>query len=156
MRWLKLAMAIAACQLAGVLGSLFTFPKINTWYAALNKPQFTLPNWLFGPVWITLYALMGIALYFFLESGKKGKKSQLAFSVFCIQLALNALWSFFFFGLESPFLGLITIALLWFAIALTIFTFFKISKKSALLLLPYLLWVSFAMLLNYSIWVLNP
>lgn len=145
---------IILAQLAGVFGSFFTMPNIETWYASLEKPDFNPPNWIFAPVWITLYTLMGIAAYLIAEKGIN-TASKLALSIFGFQLAINAIWSFAFFGLQSPVLGLVVIVLLWFAIAETIILFSKISKTAAWLLVPYLLWTSFAAILNLSIFLLN-
>ena len=151
---LKLAASVILCQMAGVLGSLFTIPAIPTWYVTLRKPFFTPPNWIFGPVWISLFTLMGISL-FFVWRRTDHTKFKIAFVFFFIQLILNIFWSVAFFGLKSPLLGLIDIVLLWAAILLTILNFFKVSKFAGVLLIPYLLWVSFATLLNFSLWFLN-
>ena len=152
----KLAISIIACQCAGLIGSLFTTPAITTWYATLQKPPFTPPNWLFAPAWITLYLLMGISAFIIWRRGLDNRWVKQALIVFLIQLVLNALWSIAFFGLESPLYGVIVIATLWVAILLTILKFFKVSSVAAVLLLPYILWVTFAAVLNISIWVLNP
>jgi len=151
---LKLVASIILCQLAGFFGSLFTTPAIPTWYATLRKPFFTPPNWIFSPVWIGLYILMGISLFFIWRRAGH-PKFKIAFIFFFVQLILNILWSVAFFGLKSPLLGLVGIVLLWIAILLTIQNFLKVSKMAGLLLLPYLLWVSFAALLNFSLWFLN-
>lgn len=152
--FLKLAASIILCQAAGFLGSLFTIPAISTWYATLTKPPFTPPNWIFSPVWISLFILMGVS--FFLVWQRQGhphfNKAVLSFSA---QLILNVLWSLAFFGLRWPLLGLIDIILLWLAILFTIRHFSRVSKLAAALLLPYLFWVSFAALLNFSLWVQN-
>lgn len=145
--WL-LVFAIGVCEGAGVIGSFFTFPAITGWYATLVKPTFSPPNYLFGPVWTFLYFLMGVALY--LVWIRKGDLKW-----FWVQLILNSLWSIIFFGLRSPALALIEIFFLWFTIVLTIKSFMKVYKPAASLLFPYLLWVSFASVLNFSIWVLN-
>jgi len=154
---LTLIFFIIACEVIGSIGSIFTIPNISTWYAALAKPFFSPPNWLFAPAWGTLFLLMGIALYLVWES--KGKKivqeRKIALSWFTIQFALNVLWSFLFFGLRSPFFGFIGIVFLWFSIIITIFSFYKVNKNAAYLLIPYILWVSFAAILNYSVMVLN-
>jgi len=150
----KLAVSIVLCQLAGFLGSLFTIPAIPTWYQTLNKPFFTPPNWIFSPVWISLFILIGISL-FFVWRRTGHPKFKIAFIFFLIQLTLNVLWSVAFFGLKSPLLGLIDILLLWIAILLTILNFFQVSKLAGVLLIPYLGWVSFATLLNLSLWILN-
>jgi len=151
---LKLVISIVLCQIAGLLGSFFTTPAIPTWYKTLNKPFFTPPNWIFGPVWVSLFILMGISLFLVWRKPDHPKfKPALLF--FSVQFILNVLWSAAFFGLQSPLLGLIDIILLWIAILLTILNFFKVSKVAGMLLMPYLLWVSFASLLNFSLWILN-
>ena len=151
---LKLVVGIILCQLAGFLGSLFTTPAIPTWYATLKKPFFAPPNWIFSPVWISLFILMGISL-FFVWRRTDHPKFKIAFVFFFVQLILNILWSAAFFGLKSPLLGLMDIILLWIAILFTIQNFSKVSKFAGVLLIPYLLWVSFATLLNFSLWILN-
>lgn len=150
--WLKLVIALALPQLAGFLGSIFTSAKIPTWYASLAKPFFSPPNWLFGPVWITLYLLMGISLY--LVWVKKAEKKK-ALWLFGVQLALNAVWSPVFFGMQNIMLAFVVIVFLWLAIILTIIYFYKVSKKAAYLMLPYIIWVSFAAVLNLALWLLN-
>jgi len=151
----KLVVSITVCQLAGVAGSMFTYPKISTWYASLNKPPFSPPNWLFGPVWITLFLLMGIALYIIWDKGLKERKAKIAVCVFAIQLVLNVLWSLLFFGMESPFYGFVDILLMWAAILATIISFYRTDKKAAVLMVPYILWVTIAAVLNYFILILN-
>ncbi len=151
---LKLIALIILCQLAGIIGSIFTISSISSWYAFLNKPFFNPPSWLFGPVWISLYALMGISLYLIWSSKNSSEKSG-SLKIFGIQLVLNALWSIFFFGLQNLWLAFVEIIILWFAIFFTIKKSLKVSKKSAYLLIPYLLWVSFAAILNLSIALLN-
>ena len=155
-RWVKLIICILICQMAGIIGSIFTSQAIPSWYntSDLIKPSFSPPNWLFAPVWITLFTLMGISLYLVLERGIKNVKVPL--TVFGIQLILNTAWNFFFFGLRSPLYGLVNIIVLWLFIAITIIEFYRVSRKAGLILLPYIAWVSIATLLNYSIWVLNP
>jgi tryptophan-rich sensory protein len=152
---LVLAACIVLCELAGIIGSIFTISAIPTWYAGLEKPFFTPPSWAFAPVWLSLYFLMGIALYLVLEAKPKNKTPFIAFGTFGIQLALNVLWSIIFFGLKNTALAFAEIILLWIAIFLTILEFHKVSKKSAWLLLPYILWVSIASALNLSVWLLN-
>ncbi len=151
---LKLASSILLCQGAGFLGSFFTTPAIPNWYVTLRKPSFTPPDWIFGPVWVTLYFLMGISLFLVWQKANHPRQKKAIF-FFSVQLILNVLWSAAFFGLRSPFLGLIDIFLLWIAILLTIQVFFKISKLVGGLLIPYFFWVSFAVLLNFFLWVLN-
>ena len=146
---------IVLCEVVGLLGSLFTFSSIPTWYASLSKPSFTPPSWLFGPVWVILYFLMSVSAYLIYENGIKKKNVKRALYVFAAQLALNFLWSVAFFGARSISLGLVIIVLLWIAIAITIIEFFRIRKSAGVLLLPYIAWVTIAMALNYSILVLN-
>lgn len=148
--------SIAVCLLAAVIGSAFTTPAIPTWYAALLKPALNPPAWVFGPVWTVLYILIGIALYLVWSRGWSQKNVQVAMTIFAVQLVLNVLWSYLFFGLQSPFFALIEIVLLWIAIFMTLGAFYRVSVPAALLLLPYLLWVSFAAYLNYGIYILNP
>jgi tryptophan-rich sensory protein len=152
---LKLAVSIIAANLAGLIGSLFNAPAIPTWYAALNKPAFNPPNWLFGPVWTALYMLMGIAVFLVWRRGGRRPEVRIALALFGLQLVLNALWSIIFFGGHNPGLAFLEIIFLWLAILATMLRFAKISRWAALLLLPYILWVSFAAVLNYSIWQLN-
>lgn len=148
-----LALSIIACQMAGLVGSIFTFSAIPNWYMYLNKPVFNPPNWIFGPVWTILYLLMGISLFIILNS--KSKLKTKALKVFFIQLLLNTLWSIIFFGLQNPLFGLFEIIILLVFIILSIYYFYKINKKAAYLLVPYLLWVSFASFLNLFIVLLN-
>ncbi len=152
----KLLISIIICQFAGVIGSVFTTPAIPTWYATLVKPSFTPPNWIFSPVWISLYLLMGISAFLVWRRGIENPQVNLALRFFIIQLVLNSIWSVLFFGLRSPLLGFIEIVLLWIFILLTVFYFFRVSKTAGILLLPYLLWVSFAAALNFSLLRLNP
>ncbi len=148
----KLAVSVTLPLLAGFIGSYFTTPNIAGWYTELNKPAFNPPNWVFAPAWTTLYILMGVSLFLVWKSTKE-KIS--AIVVFGIQFLLNITWSILFFGMQSPELALVNIVLLWIAIIFTIILFGKISKVAAYLLLPYILWVSFAGYLNYTIWILN-
>jgi tryptophan-rich sensory protein len=150
-----LAGFIVLSLLAGALGSVFTFQSIPTWYASLQKPSFTPPSWVFGPVWTVLYILMGSAAYLVYEKGVKNKEVRSALEVFGIQLALNAAWSIAFFGLRSISGGLVIIVLLWLSIIWTMALFWNLSRNAALLLPPYILWTSFAALLNLSVLLLN-
>ncbi len=152
---LKLIASLVLCQLAGLIGSLATLPSIPIWYESLKKPFFNPPNWLFGPVWTGLYTLMGISLFLVWRRREGNPQVKLALTFFFVQLILNALWSLAFFGLQSPLLGLVDIVLLWIAILLTIQRFYGISRTGAFLLVPYILWVSFAVVLNVSLWILN-
>ncbi|MDH7510733.1 MAG: tryptophan-rich sensory protein [Methanolinea sp.] len=151
----RLLAAILVSNLAGVIGSVFTVTGPGSWYASIVKPSFNPPGYLFGPVWTTLYILMGISLYLVWMEGLSGKKVTWAVIVFAIQLCLNTLWSILFFGLRSPFLGLVEIVVLWVFIAVTIVLFYRISRPAAYLLVPYILWVTFASFLTYTIWTLN-
>lgn len=148
-----LTAAILVFSAAG-LGNLATMPNIPVWYAGLQKPSFTPPNWLFGPVWTLLYAMMAYALFRVLRHPPGVKRSRAIF-LFLVQLALNASWSFAFFAARNPGLGLVVIAFLWLAILATIAGFLRLEKTAGLLLAPYLLWVSYAVALNTSIWMLN-
>ena len=151
MNWKKLSIAILIPLLVGLIGSYFTISSVNTWYSTLEKPSFNPPSWLFGPVWTILYVLMGIAFYLVWIA----KKNKTAINLYSVQLGFNLLWSLLFFGLKSPLYGLICIIALWLAIVATIFAFYKISKTAAGLMVPYILWVSFASVLNYMVFVLN-
>ncbi len=152
--FLKLIVSLIICQLAGFIGSLFTTPAIPEWYASLQKPSFTPPNWLFSPVWIFLFLLMGVTLYLLWQAASK-KEAKLALVLFAIQLVLNTLWSVIFFGLKSPMAAFIEIIVLWVAIILTMQKSLKVSKAAGYLLLPYIIWVSFAAVLNFFLWRLN-
>jgi len=151
---LKLIISLLICQAAGGIGSIFTIPSIGTWFASLQKPAFSPPNWIFGPVWTILFLLMGYALYLVWNKTKEqeGRKTLIFFS---IQLVLNIGWSFCFFYLQNPLAGLLEIVILWIFILLTIINFYKISKTAAYLLIPYIIWVSFAIVLNYFLYILN-
>jgi tryptophan-rich sensory protein len=153
-QWVGLLVSIGLCFAAAGIGSLFTTPEIRGWYAAISKPTWTPPAWLFGPVWTTLYAMMGIAAWLvWRERGFAGASLPLA--LFAAQLVLNTLWSVIFFGMHRTGLAFLDIALLWLAILATTLAFWPISRVAGALLLPYLLWVSFAAALNYSIWRMN-
>lgn len=153
--YFRLILCIMAVQAAGLIGSIFTAPAIPGWYRELARPELTPPSWLFAPVWTVLYLLMGIALFLVWNNGVNKKGVPLALAVFGSQLALNVLWSVIFFGLRSPGWALVDIALLWLATGATIYVFNKVSRTAAWLLAPYLLWISFAAYLNYSIFTLN-
>jgi len=151
----KLIISILICQGAGIIGSIFTASSIPTWYATLKKPSFNPPNWLFAPAWITLFFLMGISLYLVWGRGLENEKVKTALVIFAVQLALNVAWSLLFFGLKSPLWALIEIVILWLVILVNIVSFYGISKPAGLLLLPYILWVSFAAVLNFFVFRLN-
>ncbi len=154
-KFLRLAASIILCQGAGFVGSLFTRQSVSTWYAEIRKPFCTPPSWVFAPAWTILFILMGVSLWLVWEKGLEGRKNKKALVLFFIQLALNIAWSWLFFGLRSPLYALIEITVLWGAIMVTMISFYKISKKAACLLLPYLLWTGFALALNLSIYLLN-
>lgn len=150
----KLLISLVLPFIAAAIGSFFTFNAIPTWYAGLQKPALSPPNWVFGPVWSALYLMMGISFYIIWTKKTKQNKDQVIFLYFT-QLVLNTLWSIIFFGMKQPFLAFMEIIILWILILLTIVSFSKIAKSAAYLLLPYLLWVSFATYLNFAIWKLN-
>lgn len=151
----QLIAAILIAESAGMIGSFFTAPAIEGWYASIIKPTLNPPAWVFGPVWTTLFALMGIAAFLVWKKGLHRGDVKIALGIFLLQLALNTLWSIIFFGLQSPGGALVEIVFLWLAIAATIIAFARISKPAAWLLVPYILWVSFAIYLNSSIWILH-
>ena len=156
MNIVKLVICCAVPLLVGIMGSLFmTADTLGNWYANLHKPSFNPPNWIFGPVWTTLYILMGISAFLVWRKGLENKLVRVALVCFIVQLFLNAIWTPLFFGLHSPLLGLIDIILLLSAIDLTTILFLRISKPAALLLVPYVLWVLFATILNASIYLSN-
>jgi tryptophan-rich sensory protein len=147
--------AIIICELAGGLGGVATSRSVDTWYVTLAKPSFNPPNWVFFPVWTILYALMGISAALVWWRGAKDGRTGKALLVFAVQLVLNVIWSFAFFGLRSPLAGFIVIILLWAAILWSIIYFTRISKLAGMLLVPYILWVTFAAVLNASLLSLN-
>jgi benzodiazapine receptor len=150
----RLIIALIIPQLAGLAGSVFTAPAVQSWYAGLNRPWFVPPNWVFAPAWTTLFLLMGLALFLVWEKkGGLGLKGD--YLPFWVQLGLNILWSALFFGMRSPLLGLVEIAFLWVAIAVNIVVFWRVRRAAGWLLVPYIVWVSFAAVLNYNVWLLN-
>jgi len=153
--WQALALGLfyLLCFLAAGLGSLFTMVSLGSWYAGLAKPSWNLPNWIFGPVWTALYAMMAVAGWLVWRRG--GSQSWLALRWFAIQLVLNVAWSAVFFGLQLPGPAFFEILLLWVAIAATLLTSWRVSRTAGILLAPYHLWVSFAAILNFAIWRLN-
>lgn len=149
--WLVLAGFVVLCLAVAALGGWVTVQAVAEWYPTLNKPSWTPPSWLFGPVWTVLYIMMAVAAWLVWKAGQ----AKVALLLFGAQLLLNLAWSFLFFGARSPGLGLIDIVLLWLAIAATIFAFSLRSRLAAYLMVPYLCWVSFATALNAAIFVLN-
>ncbi len=154
-RAIGLLISIFICECAGIIGSVFTTPSIPGWYAGLAKPPFNPPSWIFGPVWITLFAMMGISAFLIYENGVRKNEVKKALTVFAVQLVLNAIWSIVFFGAHMIFGAVIVIVLLWGMILASILLFHRISKTAAYLLIPYILWVSFATVLNISLYILN-
>jgi tryptophan-rich sensory protein len=151
----KLVISFLIPLLAGFIGSIFTSKSVSTWYAGLAKPGFNPPDYVFGPVWTFLYLLMGFSLFLIWKQGIRKKIIRKSLAVFGIQLFLNMAWSFLFFGLQSPLLAFIEIIILWAAILLMILSFYRIKRIAAYAQIPYLLWVSFAAVLNLSIVLLN-
>ncbi|MFC1501093.1 TspO/MBR family protein [Elusimicrobiota bacterium] len=152
---IKLVVSILICQTAGFTGSIFTQMSVNTWYQTINKPAFNPPNSIFPIVWTTLFILMGISLFLVWNEKFDDTEKKKAYYLFGLQLFVNVLWSLSFFGLRAPFLALIVLIGLWFLILLNITSFYKINKISGYLLIPYILWVSFAGVLNTYLWILN-
>ena len=150
-----LARSLVLPFLAAAIGGTATARSLDDWYANLEKPPLTPPGAVFGPVWTTLYLLMGIAHFLVSQTDSHPERQRQAQVLYGAQLALNALWSVLFFGLRSPLAGLVEIGLLWLAILLTVVAFARISLPAALLLLPYLAWVSLAAFLNFGVWRLN-
>lgn len=151
----KLLVSVAVTEGAGGIGSLFTYESIPTWYATLTKTAITPPNWLFAPMWLTLYFLMGISFYLVWNRRKEGGYFSLAASLFGIQLFLNVLWSLLFFGLHSLIFGAIEIVFLWFFILAATIEFYHIDRKASYMLFPYLAWVTVATMLNVTILFAN-
>lgn len=149
-RWLWLAFWVVLSLLPGAFGS--QFPP-GEWYAALAKPRWTPPSWVFGPVWTLLYVLMGVAAWLVWDRHRNA--ARVALNLFVLQLIVNAAWSWLFFGLRSPALAFAGIVLLWALILATVIAFRRLRPPAAALLLPYLAWVTFAAALNFAIWRLN-
>ncbi len=154
-RALRLLGSLAVPLLAGALGGWATARGVGGWYPTLVKPPFNPPAWVFGPVWTTLYVLMGVALFLVLEKGWRSPGVPAAASWFGAQMALNALWSFLFFGARSPGLALLGIVFLWIFLLRTLLLFLRLDRRAGWLLVPYLGWVTFAGVLNLAIWHLN-
>jgi len=151
----RLICSVSVCLLTGFLGSYATRESVTTWYARLSRPSFTPPDWTFGVVWPVLYVMMGISAFQIWNVGIDRRQVKVALGVFALQLILNGLWTPIFFGLHLIGLALVEIIMMWVAILLTIFVFWRVSKSAALLLLPYVLWVSFAVVLNASLFLFN-
>ncbi|HEY6914004.1 MAG TPA: TspO/MBR family protein [Paludibacter sp.] len=149
----KIIVCALLCLALGTASSFSTMESISTWYQFLNKPAFNPPNWIFGPVWTILYIMMGISVALVWHTPHADRRKAMIF--FAVQFILNLCWSFLFFNLHLPGVAYFEIMAMCISIALTIIAFYKINKTAALLLLPYLCWVLFATILNYSIWILN-
>lgn len=147
---------IVLCFAAAGLGGLWTAPATSAggWYSQIAKPAWTPPSWLFGPVWTALYLMMAIAAWLVWRQGGWAAQGR-PLTLFLVQLALNALWSGLFFGLRSPGLGMIEIVFLWLAILLTLLAFLRVTPVAGWMMVPYLLWVTFASALNFAVWRLN-
>lgn len=152
---LIIALSIVATELIGFAGTFFTIPSIQGWYTTINKPSFNPPNWIFGPVWTTLFLLIGISLGLVINLPKEARHKTKALIAFAVQLILNLGWSYVFFYLHRPGLALIEIGLLLLSIMVNIYYAGRDSKAAGWLLVPYLLWVGFASILNLAIWILN-
>ncbi|MFB6163602.1 MAG: TspO/MBR family protein [Haloarculaceae archaeon] len=148
-----LVACIAVCELAGLVPGYLTREDITDWYRTLEKPERTPPGWVFGPVWTTLYLLMGVASYLVRQEADDGDGR--AVGLFVLQLTLNAVWSLVFFGRRTPLGGVVVIAFLLPAVALTTVAFYRVDRRAGLLLVPYLLWTAFATTLNFDVWRLN-
>lgn len=151
----KFIIAILLCESIGIMGGFLGSANSNDWFDTLNKPAWNPPGYLFGPVWTALYLLMGIALGIIWTNNSPELNKRTAYSLFAVQLFLNFWWSIFFFNFHSPALALVDIVLMLITITLTIFSFSTFSKPAAWLLVPYIAWVSFASILNFTIWNLN-
>lgn len=151
----KLVLSLLIPQVVGGTAGFFTVTGVGTWYQGIQRPEWNPPNWVFGPVWTALYVLMGIGLYLVWKGPERSPQKTRAITLWSVQLLFNFLWSFLFFNRHQIGLALADLVLLWFLILLTIFAFARINKTAAWLLVPYISWVTFAGILNYSIWVLN-
>lgn len=151
--WILLIWLIVVCNLIGALGALWTSSD-GSWYKNINKPTFNPPSWIFGPVWTILFTLMGISLYLVWVAPSSNIRT-IALIIFAIHFVLNVLWSYLFFGINNPLASLIEIFVLLIFIIITGIYFYTVNKLAGYLFIPYLLWVSFASFLNYSIWKLN-
>lgn len=152
--WISFIVFIILCFIVEIIGSFWTKETVSTWYPTLTKPSWTPPNWVFGPVWSSLYIMIAIAGWLIYKAPHSHKRST-ALILYGSQLALNFIWSFLFFSLRSPILGLIDIILLLLFISLTIIKTWRVRPLASILLIPYLIWVMYATSLNIGIWLLN-
>jgi benzodiazapine receptor len=155
--WVSLALAVVVTELVGASGAIFTSMGLESWYPALESPELAPPNWVFAPVWTTLFLLMGVAVWLVWTeaSGERSRPARFAIVLFAVHFLVNIGWSAVFFGSQSLLGGLLVIAVLWLFIVATILAFGRADRRAGFLLVPYLLWVSFAGYLNYAFWVLN-
>jgi len=151
----KFIVSILIVFLTGAVGTVFTLKEITTWYVNIPKPAWTPPNWAFGPIWTTLYVLIGISLFLVWREGLGRKEVKIAIVVFAVQLLLNLVWSLIFFGTHNIAGGLVMVIMLWISILINIIIFYRISKPAGLILVPYIIWVSIAAYLNYSVYLLT-
>jgi tryptophan-rich sensory protein len=151
----RLVIAVGVTHTAGLIGSVFTTKTVSSWYPLLVKPEFSPPSWIFAPVWLALYTLMGIAAYLVWQKWREDSESRVPLVVYFIHLVLNSFWSIVFFGFKDPATAFAVIIVLWINIAYLVIAFFRVYPRAGYLLVPYLLWVSFAAALNYHIWILN-
>lgn len=151
----SLIVFLCICFAVEILAGFWTNQTVSTWYPTLNKPSWNPPSWVFGPAWTILYTLIAIAGWLIYKS-ESSRERTVALTLFGIQLFLNFIWSYLFFSLRNPLLGLIDILLLLLFVVLTIFAAWKVRRLAGLLLIPYLLWLLYATSLNLSIWLLNP
>ena len=154
-QWLVLFALLALCLTVGSLGGIITARSVGDWYLTINRPPWNPPAFIFAPVWTVLYFSMAVAAWLVWKRDRRFAGVRLALVFFFIQLALNFLWPFVFFGAHAIGAALFNIALLWIALALTVWAFFGVSRLAGVLMLPYLAWVSFASFLNFAIWQLN-
>ena len=152
---IKVIISLAVTFSAPVIASLVSNPGASDWYSNLDKPSFTPPGWIFGPVWTVLYTLMAASTVIVWQKGLASAEVRMALIHYLVQLFLNALWTPLFFGFEMPLLAFIDIVLLWAAIILTVLAFLRVSRYAGFLMVPYLVWTTFAAVLNFSLWFLN-
>ncbi len=151
----KIFICSGVCLLVGFLSGFATSSGIDSWYTTLNKPSFNPPNWIFAPVWTVLYIMMGISIALVWQAATEGREIGASIRIFCVHLVLNGMWSIVFFGIKVPIYALVIIVVLWLMISYMVIRFHKIDQKASYVLIPYLMWVSFATALNYYIVVLN-
>jgi translocator protein len=151
----KLLISIIICQGAGIIGSIFTAGALSGWFSELNHPSFTPANWLYPPIWITVHLLIAIAAFLIWWRGLHIKPVRVAMILFIIQLVLSVVWVFVLFGLQYILFGLIAVVVLWVMLLLTIIQFYKVSTAAGNLMIPYIVWITFAVILNGALYLLN-